>query len=210
MCRLLDLHEEGAVSLAAVIVVAIDECDKMLALGFSAQLQRLAQLLLPAPSVKSENAPGSARLNKRGEAADGVSCSGCVDSASKRRKRRRSGGTADELLVPVSEAQTREGGVSVGPSERPQVLLVSATLPADWQNSAGDWVKEGAARVTVSAPGAGCISKAVTQARPWCFRFAPWFFKAFSRRSSGPVGPITSWGSTCEVRRILTSFLTNK
>ncbi|KAG1659531.1 hypothetical protein FOA52_016154 [Chlamydomonas sp. UWO 241] len=46
--RLLDLMDDGVLSLAQVSCVVLDEADKMLSLGFEAQLKRLHATLLPA------------------------------------------------------------------------------------------------------------------------------------------------------------------
>jgi superfamily II DNA/RNA helicase len=169
--RLLDLTDEGALSLFALIVVAVDECDKMLHLGFSQQLQRLAHLLLLA-QIPAAADSGGARVTGAADPCGcaesskqtngqqtGVSLSGTDVVPNHRKRRRRS---ADELLVPVSTAQVRPA--SPGPVRRPQVLLVSATLPANWQKTAGEWISAAAHQVNLTTGGVGCISKAVTQA----------------------------------------------
>lgn len=49
-CRLLDLVDTQDLSLSHVEAVALDECDKMLSLGFAQELSRLRTLLLEAPN----------------------------------------------------------------------------------------------------------------------------------------------------------------
>jgi len=44
--RLLDLVDEGLLSLGEVVCVVLDEADKMLSLGFKPQLDRLLNLLI--------------------------------------------------------------------------------------------------------------------------------------------------------------------
>ena len=44
--RLLDLVDDGLLSLGEVVCVVLDEADKMLSLGFKPQLDRLLNLLI--------------------------------------------------------------------------------------------------------------------------------------------------------------------
>jgi DEAD/DEAH box helicase len=79
LCRLLDLLDTQDVSLSQIEVVVLDECDKMLSLGFAKELSRFRELLLEPPAggvVKGESvATGvegpciEAKSEKEGETA---------------------------------------------------------------------------------------------------------------------------------------------
>ena len=134
--------------LSAVVVVALDECDKMLSAGFAPQLRRLSDVLLSgtasaaAAAVERTSAiPSEAELSGKGS-----------------RKRRRRG--AEAPLVPAGGT---EAHASAGPAARPQVLLTSATLPESWSEDAGQWAAADAARVSVDAEAATSISSTITQ-----------------------------------------------
>ena len=103
-CRLLDLHDAGSVSLVAVSIVVLDECDKMLSVGFAPQLRRLSDILLRPAMQTAAQTP--VQLLEESRSASTVG---------KKRPRQ-----ADQLLVPGS-ASTPAGGC--GPAARPQVRL---------------------------------------------------------------------------------------
>lgn len=130
-----------------VVVVALDECDKMLSAGFAPQLRRLADLLLNGDS----SGAGAAAL-----ASAIPSDAALTGKGSKKRKLR-----GEEVqLVPPSAATAHARG---GPAARPQVLLMSATLPEAWSEDAGEWVAAHAERIRVSAEAATSISNTITQ-----------------------------------------------
>jgi superfamily II DNA/RNA helicase len=148
LCRLLDLSDDGALLLTAIRVVTLDECDKMLSLGFAPQLQRLASLILEPPAPPLETPLATLPSNS---ALQTTICS------KKGKKRAQSD---DALLVPM---QTVLSVASDQPFERPQVLLFSATMPVGWDKSAGGWVAPGALRVDISSSAAASMSSKVTQ-----------------------------------------------
>jgi superfamily II DNA/RNA helicase len=75
--RLLDLLDDGHLTLSHTCYVVLDEADKMLSLGFQPQLERLKQQLLPAqqqqegqlrqPKKKKKLADGSAAAATAGQ-----------------------------------------------------------------------------------------------------------------------------------------------
>ena len=141
-CRLLDLYDDGALSFAAIQAVAIDECDKMLSLGFSAQLDRLASLLLhdhPGGATGSGDAMASGTGNHR------------------KQQRQR-----DVALVPQPAVSAQPAGL---PACRPQVLLFSATAAAAANAAIKALIADDAMRIDVKEGHAEQVSKTVTQVR---------------------------------------------
>ncbi|GAB4823853.1 hypothetical protein N2152v2_010899 [Parachlorella kessleri] len=70
--RLLDLVDDGSLSLGAVRYVVLDEADKMLGMGFQPQVDRLKALLLPPPVVAAsaeQEGGGMASKAKGGQRA---------------------------------------------------------------------------------------------------------------------------------------------
>ena len=130
----------GALTLAAVACVVLDEADKMLGLGFAPQLERLRAMLLPAAAAAGGGAGG-------GGAGGG--------GGKKKKKKRR-----------AEEGAAAEGGAAAGGGDRrrPQVLLFSATMVPEVEAAVAGWLAPGAARVS-SAPSAESISRTITQAR---------------------------------------------
>lgn len=59
-CRLLDFTDAEDVSLSQINVVALDECDRMLSLGFAPELSRLRTMLLEPPSGSAAAGYGAA------------------------------------------------------------------------------------------------------------------------------------------------------
>lgn len=165
MRRLLDLYDAGAVPLGHVRCVALDECDKMLGLGFAPQLGRLADLLLRDPlpgrgtaaATVAEAIPDVPRKKRRRDAADRTQL---VPSA-------------DPAALPAADA----GDAPVA-FQRPQVLLLSAT-GTEGAGAGGDtseggagvpeemqrWLSADAARLRVTGVSGAGISETVTQVR---------------------------------------------
>lgn len=125
--------------------VAIDECDKMLSLGFKPQLDCLAAALLP--------------LDRRTKGA----AEGTIAPAVKHRKKKEQAAKDEsQLLVPVV------GGVS-SRRERPQVLMVSATVSAEAAEAAATWLAAGAQRVVAKGDaGPADVSSTVRQVVQVC------------------------------------------
>lgn len=117
--------------------LVLDEADKMLSLGFKAQLDRLRDMMLPEP--------------QQGKAAAGGAKGG--KGAAKAAK----GGSAPEA---------GEGGSGSGAGGRPQVLLFSATMPGEVEEAAGQWLADPEV-VRVAAGGANAISRTITQVGGW-------------------------------------------
>lgn len=63
--RLLDLMDCSALSLSQVKVIALDEADKMLSLGFQPQLERLGAVLLSKAAGIAKSSSGSGKARKR-------------------------------------------------------------------------------------------------------------------------------------------------
>ena len=111
-CRLLDLVDTDDVSLSQVGAVAIDECDKMLSLGFAQELTRIRALVLEPPAGGAAGAPcvatsSSARcvesLLDAKVPAGAVSSGGEEQTAtkkskSKKRQKRLEGGCAKSFI----------------------------------------------------------------------------------------------------------------
>eukprot|EP00892_Ulva_mutabilis_P001166 jgi/Ulvmu1/1104/UM106_0021.1 len=126
--RLLDLYDAGAVPLGHVRCVALDECDKMLGLGFAPQLDRLAELLLREPAAATTSLNGGVGANRTGSAAvRPIAADVAPDITTKKRHRRVEDRTQ---LVPAADPAARpaaDGASGSGSYRRPQVLLLSAT-----------------------------------------------------------------------------------
>lgn len=151
--RLLDLVDDGVVTLkpgaaagaaaapsgsdgpsaTGVAYVVLDEADKMLSLGFQAQLERLRSMVLPAPSSQAVVGAAGTEDKKKKKAAGKAGASG----------------------------EAAAGAQGSG-SSRPQVLLFTATMPQEVASAAAQWLLPGATKVQVSASAAS-ISKTVTQ-----------------------------------------------
>jgi hypothetical protein len=94
--RLVDLLDDDAVALHAVACAAVDECDKMLSLGFRPQLDRLAAALLPPLKPLGSGDRGIGDADAQATEAEPLQ---------KKKKHRRDG---DSLLVPaVATAEQR-------------------------------------------------------------------------------------------------------
>jgi superfamily II DNA/RNA helicase len=148
-------------------MVALDECDKMLGLGFAPQLQRLARLLLrhsmPATTEAgtdsaqiasprrsdADHAHSALRQPRNGEDAAGA-------------KGRKERATEDVALVPTATVDS-----SVQP-QAPQVLLFSATMADDTRHQVGGWLSEGAMHVDVAEDAVARMSSTVTQVVQVC------------------------------------------
>jgi ATP-dependent RNA helicase DDX5/DBP2 len=156
VCSLLDLHYEGALSLDAVVAVAIDECDKMLGLGFAAQLERLARLLL-APSVA---APAADAADNAADSAASVQPTSTYKHAKKRKR--------EELDVPLVPHAATLAAKAVADFQRPQVLLFSATTTATADSAFEQWVTDSAQRINVAEEPAEQMSSTVTQVVQVC------------------------------------------
>ena len=166
-CRLLDLHDEGTVSLAAVCIVALDECDKMLGLGFAPQLQRLATLLLHRSTVAAagdSSADAPAAQPPAADAAHGVGALGelAADGDAVAAKRARKRKAPDVALV------RKQSGNAVPHAARPQVLLFSATMGEDACSHFGEWLAEDALQVDVAEEASARMSSTVTQVVQVC------------------------------------------
>lgn len=121
--------------------LVLDEADKMLSLGFKAQLDRLRDMMLPEP----ERAKAAAGGGKGGKGAAKAA------QAAK-------GGSAPEAGTGGSSGDQAGG--------RPQVLLFSATMPGEVEEAAGQWLANPEV-VRVAAGGANAISRTITQVGAW-------------------------------------------
>ena len=116
-----------------VCYVVLDEADKMLSLGFQPQLDRLHQLLLGAHPEPAAEGKGAAKGKGKGKGKAGA----------------------------AAEAKQAAAGVVAG--ARPQVLLFTATMPAEVEGAAGRWLRQ-PVRVVVTHS-ASSISRTITQVR---------------------------------------------
>ncbi|PNG99172.1 ATP-dependent RNA helicase dbp-2, partial [Tetrabaena socialis] len=128
---------------AHVRYLVLDEADKMLSLGFKPQLDRLYGMML-------------ASYDSTAAAVQPVAATAKKDGAAKKRKK---GQPAPEPSEPVAVAPPAavEGGCA-----RPQVLLLSATMPGEVAAAAAQWLRR-PEEVSVGEGGANAISRTVTQ-----------------------------------------------
>jgi superfamily II DNA/RNA helicase len=116
--------------------VVLDECDKMLSLGFKAQLDRLHEVLMrPRSDIR--------------DSAIIVT----PDADGKRVKKKAKLG--DEALVPAAAPASESW-------QRPQTILLSATMPESAQEEADRWLSSDAVRLSVEASPLS-ISNTITQ-----------------------------------------------
>ena len=153
--RLLDLADSGHLVLGHVRYVVLDEADKMLGLGFKPQLDRLYDMLqlggTAAPAAAAAGS-GAAAAAAAGSGAAAAAAVGAVEGKKK-------GAAAKKHKQQQAEAAEAEPAVR---PQRPQVLLFSATMPAEVEAAAAQWLRK-PERVAVSAGGANAISRTVTQ-----------------------------------------------
>lgn len=147
-CRLLDLHAQQALDLSPVLCVALDECDKLLSQGFSAQLQQLHAILF-----------GDADAAASGQADPPPATSSAQQVGSPAAERRPD---CEPAHTQCTALRHRVGVTSA----RPQIILVSATMGAALPEALASWPASDAHRVVVDGTaGAAAMSSTVTQAR---------------------------------------------
>ena len=110
--RLLDLIDSKDVSLSKVVTAALDECDKMLSLGFAQELARVRTLLLePATSGAagrgvaigaSKHSADDLSEMKVHTTADGAGDGAAPGISKKRRKRQRGAYRQDVMVVIIT------------------------------------------------------------------------------------------------------------
>ncbi|KAG2491590.1 hypothetical protein HYH03_010157 [Edaphochlamys debaryana] len=142
--RLLDLVDGGELSLQGVGYLVLDEADKMLSLGFKPQLDRLYGMMLgaydraPPAAAAAKADAGTGKKGKKGKAAP----------------------------AETEAKAAAEGGKEAG-GKRPQVLLLSATMPGEVAAAAAQWLRR-PAELAVGGGAANAISKTVTQVVQVC------------------------------------------
>lgn len=151
--RLLDLADAGAVDLASVELLVLDEADKMLDVGFGPQLARLRALLLGGGGGGSADAAAGQAAQQQQQGGKG--------------KKRKKPGQQQQ------EGAGAAGAAASGGRRRLQVLLFTATMPRALADTAAAWLGGGssggapAARLEVR-PGPESISKSITQVVQVC------------------------------------------
>eukprot|EP00887_Chlorella_sp_A99_P004705 scaffold4.g4705.t1 len=138
--RLLDLASSGLLRLDLVRCIVLDEADKMLSLGFQPQIEALRRLLLAPPA-------GSGGERRGGAAGDGAAAGAAAGEGGGPERRRRG-----------EEGERRW--------RRPQVALLSATMPGELAAVAAAWLRR-PERLRLAA-GAASISRTVTQVVQVC------------------------------------------
>lgn len=138
--RVLDLVDDGALTLAAVRYVVLDEADKMLGMGFAPQVMRLQPMLLSAAAAGSQDAKESTK------------------PSGKKAKKLPGTETAAATVGSVAASVTAGGS---GRTVKPQVLLLTATMPEEVHAAASAWLHK--PLVVQVGHSAASISKTITQ-----------------------------------------------
>ena len=140
--------------------VVLDEADKLLSMGFQAQVERLHKLLLPPTPPAELGGAGGGKADKKQAAAGAGKKQAAAGAGKQRRAKGRAAGQAAEEggeEVPGDGS----GSSSSGSSARPQVALFTATMPPEVERVAEGWLRA-PLHVRV-AHSAASISRTVTQ-----------------------------------------------
>ena len=149
--------------------VVLDEADKLLSMGFQAQVERLHKLLLPPTPPAELGGAGGGKADKK-QAAAGAGKKQAAAGAGKKqaaagagKQRRAKGRAAGQAAEEGGEEVPGDGSgsSSSGSSARPQVALFTATMPPEVERVAEGWLRA-PLHVRV-AHSAASISRTVTQ-----------------------------------------------